>query len=425
MASEWPRATLGECVDQLAGFAFKSEHFREDGEGVRVLRGDNVAPGRVRWAGVKAYPDALIAPLARYKLRRDDVVVAMDRPWIDAGLKVARIGPDDVPAMLVQRVTRLRALDHMDTGYIWAVARTPQLSQYLRSAVTGTAVPHISGQQIAAFPLRVPSLPEQRAIASVLGALDDKIESNRRVVRSQLLVRQQLYRRTYEDQVVPRTPLGRIALVHKATAQPMASPDAIFEQFSIPAFDAGGDPEVCLGRTIASGKTPLPGSPVVLVSKLNPRTPRVWVPAPAGHGTAVCSPEFAVLRPATGVPHAWLEAVVRFDRGFYGELLSGVSGTTGSRQRVKPDDVLRATVPDADPAAMCEWAAFASPLLARDTVLDRERRTLTAIRDALLPKLVSGQIRVPPTRDEQEAVETVVAGLEGDGAANRSPSVVR
>ena len=80
---------------------------------------------------------------------------------------------------------------------------------------------------------------------------------------------------------------------------------------------------------------------------------------------------------------------------------------------------MSATVPSVDATAMRDWATIAGPMLARDAAFDRERRTLTAIRDALLPKLVSGQIRVPPTRDEQEAVETVVTEL-GDESPSRA-----
>ena len=61
---------------------------------------------------------------------------------------------------------------------------------------------------------------------------------------------------------------------------------------------------------------------------------------------------------------------------------------------------------DAEIAALADAC---EPLYAFADALESEAGSLTAIRDALLPKLVAGQIRVPPTRDEQEAVETVVA----------------
>jgi len=265
----------------------------------------------------------------------------------------------------------------------------------------GTTHQTIYFPEVKAFHVALPGIDEQRAISAVLGALDDKIESDRRLVAAQRQMRSLRFanlRRIGFD----RVPLEAIADHLKGTIQPTTTPDEAFEQFSIPAFDATGDPEVCLGWTMASGKTPLPSEAVVLISKLNPRIPRVWAPVPSGVGRPVCSPEFLVLRPKPHISHAWLDACVRHDKRFYNDLLAGVTGTTGSRQRVKPADVMTATVPDATAEEISEWTAFASPMIDREAVLDRERRTLTAIRDALLPKLVSGQVRVPLSGDPEE-----------------------
>jgi len=190
----------------------------------------------------------------------------------------------------------------------------------------------------------------------------------------------------------------------------------MFEQFSIPAFDDGEDPERCLGSSMASGKTPLPQRPVMLLSKLNPGTPRVCAPMPSAFGVAVCSPEFLVLEPARDVPFGWLESSVRYDERFYADIMAGVTGTTGSRQRIKPADALRATVPVVHAATRESWAAFAQPLITREAALAAERRTLTAIRDALLPKLVSGQIRIPLSNDPEEALGAAVEALDATPA---------
>ena len=58
---------------------------------IRLLRGDNIAPGRVRWDGVKRWSRENAVGLERYALEPGDVVLAMDRPWIPAGLKVAQV----------------------------------------------------------------------------------------------------------------------------------------------------------------------------------------------------------------------------------------------------------------------------------------------------------------------------------------------
>ncbi|MDP9312352.1 MAG: restriction endonuclease subunit S [Chloroflexota bacterium] len=103
----------------------------------------------------------------------------MDRPWIEAGLKYAAVSEHDLPCLLVQRVARLRARKDLDQRYLRYIIGSANFTNYILGVQTGTAVPHISGNQIKQFKFFRPSLPEQQAIASVLGALDDKIELNR------------------------------------------------------------------------------------------------------------------------------------------------------------------------------------------------------------------------------------------------------
>ena len=106
---------------------------------------------------------------------------AMDRPWIEAGLKYAAISKHDLPCLLVQRTARLRGGPKLDIGFLRYLIGSLEFTQHIHAITTGTAVPHISGRQIKDFAFTLPPLAEQKAIAAVLGALDDKIELNRRM----------------------------------------------------------------------------------------------------------------------------------------------------------------------------------------------------------------------------------------------------
>ena len=172
-------ARLGDHVDLLAGFAFKSETYTTHPDAIRLVRGDNIIQGRLRWDSAMRWPMDLVAGIERYRLEPGDVVIAMDRPWIEAGLKYARIGADDLPALLVQRVSRLRGKSGLDQAFLYCLIGSREFTDHVLAVLTGTAVPHISSRQILDFRFRLPSLGEQRAIASVLSALDDKIEQNR------------------------------------------------------------------------------------------------------------------------------------------------------------------------------------------------------------------------------------------------------
>ena len=92
-----------------------------------------------------------------------------------------RLTADDCPCLLVQRVARLRGTQKLDVGFLRYIIGSRAFTDYVLAVQTGTAVPHISGGQIKAFRFLLPSIPKQRATASILGALDDKIDLNRRM----------------------------------------------------------------------------------------------------------------------------------------------------------------------------------------------------------------------------------------------------
>ncbi len=181
MAGEWEETTLGAEVDLLTGFPFKSERYTESADSIPLVRGDNIGQGAMRWDGVKRWPLSERGEHELYELREGDVVLAMDRPWIEAGLKYAAISKHDLPCLLVQRTARLRGGPKLDTRFLRYLIGSREFTQHIHAITTGTAVPHISGRQIKDFTFARPPLAEQKAIAAVLGALDDKIELNRRM----------------------------------------------------------------------------------------------------------------------------------------------------------------------------------------------------------------------------------------------------
>ena len=174
---------LGDVSDMLVGFAFKSAGFLDaDADGVRILRGDNVQQGYIRWGDkTKKWPVAQCDGLERYQLAEDDVILAMDRPIVGDGLKMAWIRPEDLPALLVQRVCRLRGKPDMAlTKFIRYVLAAPDFSGHIHRITTGANIPHISGKDIAAYEFELPDLEDQVRIVECLSAYDDLIATNQR-----------------------------------------------------------------------------------------------------------------------------------------------------------------------------------------------------------------------------------------------------
>src|ERR1035438_882263 len=182
----WVETTLGAEVDLLAGFAFKSAGYTETDESVRLLRGDNIVQGSLRWDDVKKWPASDTSEYSRYRLREGDVVLAMDRPWVKAGLKRATISRADLPCLLVQRVARLRAAAGLESSFLSYLIGCAAFTYHALGVQTGIGVPHISGQQIQDFKFLRPPVREQRIIAENLDALRAETQRLESIYRQKL-----------------------------------------------------------------------------------------------------------------------------------------------------------------------------------------------------------------------------------------------
>lgn len=318
------------------------------------------------------------------------------------------------------------------------------LYYWMHSAEFYTQVKGVSGQTDMALyvslrdqrrmRITVPRVQQQRSIADVLGALDDKIELNRRMNETLEAMARALFKDWFVDFGPSRAakagedvnfwpsrnafpvalddrgvPVGwRQYRLHelvervKGSIKPSADPATVFEHFSLPAFDAGQEPARDLGSAIKSNKTPVPNG-TILLSKLNPEIERVWLPGPSSGTPRIASTEFLVFKPRPPVGRYFVYSL--FKESLFRQTLQGmVTGTSKSHQRVSPNAIADLMVVYGDERAFKAYEATAAPLLERTLVNRAEIQTLSALRDALLPKLVSGEITL-------KAAEKVVSGV--------------
>ena len=252
-----------------------------------------------------------------------------------------------------------------------------------------SAVPGLNRSQAEAIKVCIPDIAEQQRIAGVLGALDDKIESNQAVItRAEQLIDEIAVQRATD---LPMVALSEVCSLSKSTWKPETSPDQTVQLFSLPAFDEGATPEQAAVASIKSNKT-LMDRPGILVSRLNPRISRMWWVETDAARVNVCSPEFAYLTAGDmhGLACTWL--AVRSPE-FRGEMVDRVTGTSGSHQRVRPADLMTIGVPDYRSLAEHIQATVLTLL---HLVSDRRRQSvaLAELRDVLLPELMSGRMRV-------------------------------
>jgi len=257
----------------------------------------------------------------------------------------------------------------------------------------------------------VPPLPVQQRIVGILSAYDDLIENSQRRIRILEATARDLYREWFvhfrfpghENHPRVTSSLGEIpegwegtfgdlATIERNGINPFQFPDEEFEHFSLPAFDNDRLPTIELGATILSGKYCIDDS-TVLLSKLNPRIPRIWLPAQSGHRRAITSTEFLGLKPQPGVTREFIYAKCCSDE-FAGQFGSLAIGTSTSHQRVKPGNllVMPSTLPDR--RIISHFTKLVSPMLADCQQLRSQIQNLRRTRDLLLPRLLSGQIDV-------------------------------
>ena len=169
---------LGYYIDLVSGYAFGSDGFSNDVNDIRLLRGINISPGSIRWEADETvrWPVENIKHLGQWTLKEGDIVFGMDRPWISAGIRVAKLNSTDVPSLLLQRVCRIRTRLGLDRDYLLLLLAGAEFHLYFEPILTGVSVPHISPGQIKAFRVRIPDETKQRAIVTKIEALDYRID---------------------------------------------------------------------------------------------------------------------------------------------------------------------------------------------------------------------------------------------------------
>ena len=178
LPDDWTWVTASHLALLDVGFAFKSAEFTD--HGVRLLRGENVEPSSLRWAETRCWPEDRLDEVRHLLVEPGEIILALDRPIVSAGLKIARVKPSDIPALLVQRVMRFKMVQPTDTDYLYLCLSQQRFIDFVaHEGMTGSDLPHITGTGVAEFPIPLPLPDEQREIvrrADALFALADAIE---------------------------------------------------------------------------------------------------------------------------------------------------------------------------------------------------------------------------------------------------------
>ncbi len=433
MASEWEETTVGELVKRgVIERPLDGNHgsiHPKGGDfvatGVPFIMASDLVGGGIDTVNCSFISVEQAKSLRKGFAKRGDVLIS-HKATLGRTALVGDIPGDFV--MLTPQVTYYRTKDDskLDNRYLKYYFDSEKFQKVLQSwAGAGSTRAYIGITDQLRLPVLLPPLSEQKAIATVLGALDDKIELNRRTNATLDAMVRGLFQSwfvdfdpvlakldgraldlaaahfpdSFQDSEVGRIPkswtvgkVGDIATVHRSVVNPIDFPTETFDHFSLPAFDNDRTPTVELGHAIMSNKFIVtPNS--VLLSKLNPHIPRIWLPDLVESRRSVCSTEFIVVCPKVDASREYLFSLFTSAAfaSVYGTL---VTGTTGSHQRIRPESVMDMKIVVPSLPAIRAFTDIAKPMFDRINRNTEQSCILAILRDTLLPKLLSGTLRI-------------------------------
>ncbi len=337
-----------------------------------------------------------------------DVLITTEAPLGE----VAQLASADIA--LAQRVILLRGQpDVLDNTFLKFALQSREVQHQLTARSSGTTVSGIRQSELRKVLLPLPSLHEQKQIAKILGLLDDKIELDRKMNQTLEAMAQAIFKSWFIDfDDVPEDDLVDSELGPIPAGWEVGTLGDVAERFldsaspedlepDTPYIGLGDMPEGAItldtwGRASDSSSTKaIFDAGDILFGKLRPYFKKVGIAPAAG----ICSTDIYVVRPKSPAWYAYVLGLLTYDPFIaFTEAVS--TGTRMPRVNWKSMSGYEIAVP---PKALAQrYNDVVSPLLDRIVANVWESRTLAELRDTLLPKLISGEIRVPEAAEQLE-----------------------
>ena len=417
VASEWVGMKLGDFVTLVRGTTYRSAQLGQPGP---VLLGlASIRPeGGFRGDNLKTYGGDTSSKL---RLTAGDMYVSL-KDVTQAGKllgAVARVPRWLSEGRLTQDTVKLvLAPCSPSADYVYWLLRTPEFRTYFKERATGTTNLALARSDFLAVDVPEPT-EERLRICELLTLLDEKIEVNRRMATTLEDMAHALYKNWFVDfDLVRAKQAGHAAALPTATAALFpdrfgedglpkgwaATADSVGLNVRQQVLPSDVDPETpyvglehierrrlvleTVGRAedVDSQKAMFKRGDL-LFGKLRPYFHKVAIAPTDG----ICSTDILVFRPQAGVPPSYLYLAFSED-GFVTKASGAQEGTR--MPRADWGYMRRQPMALPTPPVLAEFDAVVSPLLDRMRAAIEQVATLTAIRNSLLPKLISGELGI-------------------------------
>ena len=386
----WKTYKLSDVADLTTGFPFDGHKYAK--EGIRVVRGDNVTIGSLRWDADKDKRwNEPFTRAAEFTLQDGDIVIGMDGSRV--GKNRAQISKSDLPLLIAQRVACIRHNARSCQEFLYYQVFSDRFVEYIKAVQTGTSIPHVSLKQIGDFPVQLPSIDEQNRIAGVLRALDDKITLNNQINHNLHNLAQELFNNNIAENACRSSGWRSASLLDIAeylNGLAMQKYPAINGEFSLPvlkikelgqqACDANSDrctesiPEQFV---VKDGDIIFSWSGTLLVD--------FWCGGKCGlnqHLFKVSSDMY---------PNWFVYFWTKHHLDRFIRIAKDKAVTMG---HIKRGDLGKAEVVIPEDAVMKKLNGEIEPLISECIERRIENRKLQSIRNSLLPKLMSGELKI-------------------------------
>jgi len=434
------RTTFAKLISEGAleiGDGYRAKNEELGGDGLMFLRAGHVTDTHIDFGGVERFHVALETRLQSKLAKPGDAVITTKG---NSTGRTTYVTPSMPPFVYSPHLSYWRSLDpsRIAGGFLRYWSKGPEFTNQLAGMKASTDMaPYLSLIDQKRLGITLPPIGEQRAIAHILGTLDDKIELNRRMSETLEAMARALFKSWFVDfDPVRAKAEGRDTGLPKPLADLFPARFVDSELGEIPEdWEVGTladlsmlNPEVWSkqtrplrinyvdlsntkwGRIEAATEHAAADAPSRAQRVLRPGDTIVGTVRPGNGSYALVSEGgltgstgFAVLRPSTPqcAQFVYLAATAAESIDALAHLADG-----GAYPAVSPVVVAATPVVLPGEGLLSSFSRLAGALLAKIACNERQSRTLAAVRDALLPKLISGESRV---RDAERIAAGIVA----------------
>ncbi len=392
MTSEWNHFALGEITELVIDYRGKTPK-KLGGDwckqGYRALSAKNIKTGRIVQAETIRYIDeSLYRKWMKDEVQRGDILITSEAPFGQIFF-----WDSDEKIVLSQRLFCVRIKPEYDARFIYYYMTTPEFQSELDGRATGTTVIGLRQPELMKCVIRCPEIQEQKVIAAILSSIDAKIIANEKVNDNLLEQMQAIYKSWFVDYlpfggVMPEswTQAGIYSLANIIYGTPFASKQFNTEGNGKPIIRIRDlkDQQFATYTTEVHPKGYLLRPGDIVVGMDGEFRPYIW-----GNDEAWLNQRVCVFENKRPKGKAFLYFTIK-------PLLYAIEQTQVATTVIhigkKDYDAFEIMLPDT--ATLDSFDLLTAPMIMQIVSNSFENKRLAAMRDSLLPKLMSGEIDV-------------------------------